>query len=295
MVWETRRKTIGAAVVVGVYAAACGSSPERNASPFADASAGSGGSSASTGGSSGGAGTSGFGGIGGVGGAGGGGTGGGGTGGTGGTSTCLAQNVAKPCTSDTDCECGTFCTDVGRGWCDCEDRSQPECYWPSCTEPLDCLQYGPGADCSDDGWCTFYSLYAGDPCEYDHWCDSLLCCPALPNDVKRCAPEVIRWPTSQYFPFCPGQVSEPCTTNADCVSNYCVGAGEVAIGFCSKECASDADCGKTRHDLQNKCIRSDVTGQYLCWPACDYYGGPPQCELYSTEIGCLQSLNVCSF
>jgi hypothetical protein len=213
-----------------------------------------------------------------------------GSGGTSGGSLC-AQYCNKigsqGCNLNPNCE--TNCTQNARSCLDVGDYSSDyylECVLqnpmtcgstgdpnvPACAAELDaalacasgggsCAPAGDpcdSVDCCDDSTCVSFPEYGGSycalKCTADGDCASG-CCGALEGGGTVCGP-------AEYCESSQGYVGDICTTNSDCISDYCEIWWETPPGYCSTECSTNDDCGVTGSELQNICV--DGT----CSPGC---------------------------
>ena len=70
-----------------------------------------------------------------------------------------------------------------------------------------------------------------------------------------------------------GLIGDPCSANGDC------GAGLTCNGWCTKACASKADCASGNE--VNECV--STTSGFLCFPFCTTSG---QCAIYGAGVTC---------
>jgi hypothetical protein len=192
--------------------------------------------------------------------------------------TCADEcsNTGQACEAGDECTSGVCCRSTDEESGTCSDEACPEPPAPECERRADCAQgqrcadgrcvalYEPGQACTspalclsdscDDGVCRGRASI-GDECERDVACAAkLFCCADEAQAPKRScgAPGL----------SCRRPVGDYCRYDYDCGTNNCL-----EQTFCTRPCATSADCGTRGEGLHNVCVYNG-RGILQCFPGC---------------------------
>lgn len=190
---------------------------------------------------------------------------------SGSSQTCGMDGVT--CTSTEDCCYGLFCVS---GVCSTSCGMDSE----TCTSMGDCCS---GLSCAS-GVCSMCSVAgascASRPCCSGSTCEpDKLCYPAgcldegeyCDVDAEPCCQSLSC--TREGHTCAPGNIGDPCTEGSNCM------AGLTCVGWCTKPCASDAEC--TTSTGANVCIQSSEGT--ICYPVCA--PSMSDCDIYGSAGG----------
>ena len=211
---------------------------------------------------------------------------------------CAVTVIGQVCTQTCDplrpyagCPAGMYCSSDPRGTCEgfCVPGSGPaaDVAKPNgapCTTNTEC----GSLLCSDPGDGNRRCL---DPCRGDDgMCPAGEACAALAGGCAACV--------DQRQLVIPRGLGENCTDDAACASNRCF--DDLGARYCTRTCATDADCPSAYHCRGDACVRGEREGTgTTCAPAanddcregmvCASEAGRSWC----TQLNCADPMNAC--
>lgn len=150
------------------------------------------------------------------------------------------------CASDSDCASDESCQNEK-----CSERPPLKLNGETCKVGTDCRS----GSCFKEV-CRGTADYA-DPCKVDSDCTARrVCCQSPSDDDKKTCSDLDRG--------CAGSIGDGCEFDFQCVENDCNGS---YTGFCTKPCATNAECGVSPWGVPNVCETNGL-GKMICFPGC---------------------------
>jgi hypothetical protein len=150
------------------------------------------------------------------------------------------------CASDDDCASDESCQNEK-----CVERPPLKASGETCKVGTECNS----GSCFKEV-CRGTADYA-DACKADSDCTAgRLCCQSPWDDDEKTCSDLDRG--------CAGSIGDRCEVDSDCIENDC---NSSYVGFCTKHCTSNADCGVSPWGVPNACETNGL-GDKICFPGC---------------------------